>query len=400
MLKKMFKSYDYSLITVVFLLCVFGLVMVYSSSMVVAVALYDVPSDYFYEKQKLSLIVAIAVFFFTMIIPYRVYAHPNVIKTIVFGSLGMLIIVFLFGRTAGNAQSWLNLGRIGFQPSEFIKLGVIIYLAGVYAKKQTYIDQFDKAVLPPIVFTVIICLFIIIQPDFGTAFIIALIAATIVVCSGMGLKSLVKLALLGIATLVIILPIYFAFGGLSNEQLSRFQGYSQPFAYEDSYGFQLVNSYIAIGSGGIKGLGLGNSIQKYGYLPEAHTDFIMAIVAEELGVFGVVFVLLSLAFIVIKGFLIARESDDPFGSLLTIGISSMIGIQTFINIGGLTGLLPITGVPLPFISFGGSSLVLLMASMGVLVNVSMFVNYRKAQNKKGQKFTASNSAEQRTTFQL
>lgn len=147
----------------------------------------------------------------------------------------------------------------------------------------------------------------------------------------------------------------------------------------------MVNSYIALGAGGWKGLGLGQSIQKFNYLPEAHTDFIMAVIAEELGLFGVLFVLLLLTYIVLRGFQIARKCTDPFGSLLAVGISSMVAIQTFINLGGLTGLIPITGVTLPFISYGGSSLLLLMASMGILINVSMFTNYHSMYSTKEKK---------------
>lgn len=170
--------------------------------------------------------------------------------------------------------------------------------------------------------------------------------------------------------------------------MSRIDGFLDPFKHFDDAGFQLVNSYLAIGLGGLKGLGLGKSVQKYGYLPESHTDFIMAIIAEELGLFGVAFVLLLLAFIVLRGFHIARKCHDAFGSLLSIGISSMIGIQTFVNVGGVIGLIPITGVPLPLVSYGGSALVLFMASLGVLVNVSMFVKY-EAKYKHKQKSKAA-----------
>ena len=147
-----------------------------------------------------------------------------------------------------------------------------------------------------------------------------------------------------------------------------------PFETEEGSGFQLANSLIAIGQGGLTGVGLGDSVQKYGYLPESHTDFIMAIIAEELGIFGVGFVLLSLAFIVLRGFKLSTKCKDPFGSLLLIGISSMIGIQVFINVGGVTGLIPITGITLPFISFGGTSLLLLMGSMGIYQNIVMRMN--------------------------
>jgi len=172
----------------------------------------------------------------------------------------------------------------------------------------------------------------------------------------------------------------------SDERMSRLYSYLDPFKYASSDGYQLVNSYLAIGLGGLKGLGLGKGVQKYGYLPESHTDFIMAVIAEELGLFGVMFTLGLLSFIVLRGFWVARRTNDAFGSLLAIGISVMIGFQTFINVGGVTGIIPITGVPLPLVSYGGTSLVLMMASLGLLVNISMFTKYEQ-RYKKSKKMT-------------
>ncbi|MFC4320318.1 putative lipid II flippase FtsW [Litchfieldia salsa] len=383
MLKRIIKSYDYPLIIAVCLLCLFGLVMVYSSSMVLAATKFSNPT-FFFDRQKFSLILGFLGFLATMAFPYKAYSYTKLLIAMALFSIGMLVIVYTFGHTANNAQSWLMLGTRGIQPSEFSKLSVIIYLAAVYAKKQSYIDQFDKAVMPPILFTLIICGFVAIQPDIGTAFIIGMIAVTIILCSGMGGKTLTKLALLamigiGISSPIIMMQYDKVF---TEERMSRFHGFIDPFETEEDAGYQLVNSYIALGSGGFTGLGLGQSVQKFGYLPEAHTDFIMAVIAEELGVVGVLFVLLLLLFIILRGFMIARKCEDPFGSLLAIGISSMLAIQAFINLGGLTGIIPITGVTLPFISYGGSSLILLLLSMGILVNVSMFVNYHDNYSQK------------------
>ncbi|MCH1623924.1 putative lipid II flippase FtsW [Fredinandcohnia quinoae] len=387
MLKKIIKSYDYTLIVPIFLLCLLGLIMVYSSSMVIASSPKFGDPAFFYERQKISLIVGTLAFIVAMIFPYKIYASSKVLLAIVFGSIGMLLLVFGFGHSANNAQSWLNLGARGIQPSEFTKLSVIIYLAAVYSKKQSYINRFKEAVLPPILFTMTICIFVAIQPDFGTAFIIGLIAIFIILCSGMNMKTIMKLVLLVLITAAILLPVIMIKSDeiFSDERMGRFAGFLDPFGEEEDHGHQLVNSYISLGAGGLTGLGLGKSIQKTGYLPEAHTDFIMAIIAEELGLIGVIFVLICLTFIVLRGFQIARKCSDPFGSLLAIGISSMVAIQTFINLGGLTGLIPITGVTLPFISYGGSSLLVLLLSMGILLNVSMFTNYHANYSNKEQK---------------
>ncbi len=379
MLKKILKSYDYSLIIAIILLCAFGLVMIYSASMAYAVQRYQVASNFFYQKQKIFLLGFAVIFFITAIVPYKIMKFTKWFQVpMVFASILALLGLFVFGEVKNNAQSWYPIGSFSFQPSEFVKLAVIIYLASVYAKKQDYINQFNKGVLPPLVYLILVCFLIILQPDFGTAAIIALIASTIIFSSGMNLKSIMKL--LGMA-LIILLPIVVVGWGklFSAERMSRFSVLDNPFApqYIKDAGFHLANSYIAIGSGGVNGLGLGKSIQKLGYLPESHTDFIMAVIAEELGVWGVGFVILLLAYVVLRGIYIGLQCKDPFGSLLAIGISSMIGIQTFINLAGVSGMIPLTGVPLPFVSYGGSSLLMLAAASGILVNISMFVKFEK-----------------------
>ncbi|WP_423801607.1 putative lipid II flippase FtsW [Neobacillus sp. SAB-20_R2A] len=383
MVKKILKSYDYSLIIAIILLCTFGLIMIYSSSMAWAVQRYDVPSDYFYQKQKMWLLLFALIFLFTAIIPYKIMKFTQVMVFIVLTSLITLLGLFVFGTVAGGAQSWYQIGGFKFQPSEFVKLAIIIYLAAVYSKKQDYINQFNKGVLPPIFFLFIVCVLIALQPDYGTASIIALIAGMIIFSSGMNYKTIGKLLMMAI---IIILPLFIAAKGFifSEKRLERFSSWGDPFADAQNAGFHLANSFIAIGQGGINGLGLGKSIQKLGYLPESHTDFIMAVIAEELGIWGVGFVILLLAYIVLRGIYIGLQCKDPFGSLLAIGISSMIGIQTFINLGGISGVIPLTGVPLPFISYGGSSLLMLAAAMGILVNVSMFVKYEKKYKTKKQ----------------
>ncbi|KEZ49944.1 MULTISPECIES: FtsW/RodA/SpoVE family cell cycle protein [Metabacillus] len=390
MIKKILKSYDYSLILAVLLLCGFGLVMVYSSSMISAVARWDYASDHFFVRQSIFVAAGFLVLLLAMFFPYRAYLQPVFLRSVVLISIGMLLAIFVFGSVAGGARSWFSVMGFKLQPAEFVKLSVILYLAAVYEKKQAYIDHFGRGVLPPIIFTGFICVLIILQPDIGSASIIAMIAISMVLCSGLGMKNIVKLLILGLAMVVLISPLVLIMWDdiFTTERVSRFTGFMDPFADAGDSGFHLINSYYAISSGGLTGLGLGESIQKYGYLPESHTDFILAIISEELGIFGVLFVLVLLAFIVLKGFHIARSCDDAFGTLLAIGISSMIGIQTAINVGGLTGLLPITGVTLPFISYGGSSMILLMLSMGLLINISMFVKYRSVYQKDEVKKTA------------
>ncbi len=384
MFKKILKSYDYSFIIVLAMLTIFGLVMVYSASMVSAVQRFEVESDYFYQKQRINLIISAFVFLFVAIVPYKLYHSNKFLVPMVFASLFGLAALFVFGHIAGNAQSWFKIGAASLQPSEFVKLCVIIYLSAVYAKKQTYINVFNKGVAPPLAYVILVFFLVAVQPDVGTAFIIVLIAVTIVLCSGMSLRNIMKLCGIG---LVLVLPLLLILNDFifSDVRKGRFLAFQDPFKYEEGIGWHLANSYIAIGSGGLKGLGLGQSIQKLGYLPESHTDFIMAVIAEELGIFGVGFVLLCLGYLVLKGILVGVRCKDPFGSLMAIGISAMIGIQSFINIGGISGVIPLTGVPLPFVSYGGSSLLQLSIAMGILVNISMFVNYEETYKRKDVK---------------
>ena len=390
MLKKILKSYDYSLIIAIILLSLFGLVMVYSASMASSVQRYHVPSDYFYQKQKLYLIVSGCVFVFIAIFPYKIMRSTKFLMPMVGLSLLGLLGLFKFGQVRGNALSWYDFGFISIQPAEFVKISLIIYLSAVYAKKQAYINKFNHGVLPPLAYLVIVLGLIAIQPDFGTALIIGLIAGTIIITSGMNFKNITKLLLL---VMILITPVILVMQDeiFSEKRLERFEVLSDPFKDELNSGFHLANSYIAIGSGGVNGLGLGKSIQKLGYLPESHTDFIMAVIAEELGIWGVSFVIITLGYIVLRGIYLGLRCKDPFGSLLAIGISSMIGIQSFINLAGVSGVIPLTGVPLPFVSYGGSSLLQLAIATGILVNVSMFVKY---ENKYKQTHKDKNSSHQ------
>ncbi|MGP6148993.1 FtsW/RodA/SpoVE family cell cycle protein [Priestia flexa] len=380
MLKKIFKHYDYSIIITIALLCTIGLVMVYSSSMITSITRYGQDSDFFYGKQKGWLIIAGFVFLATILFPYKLY--QKLLPIAVLGTFGLLGLVFLMGHTAGGAQSWLKLAGASLQPAEFAKLTVILYLALVLGKRQEYINDIKRAFIGPIGLTMGIFIFVAIQPDLGTGLIILMIAVAIMLCSGISRKTFFKLILLGIVMLTIMGTIGVLTGQVTENRIGRFTGASDPFKYAQGEGYQLVNSYLAIGSGGLKGLGLGESVQKYGYLPESHTDFIMAVIAEELGFFGVFLVLGLLGFLIYRILTLAKRSKDPFASLICIGVATMLGIQAFINLGGLTGLIPITGVTLPFISYGGSSLLSLMIAMGIVVNISFFVNYQEKSSKK------------------
>lgn len=375
----MLKSYDYSLIAVFLILCLFGLMMIYSASSVIAVQRYEVASGFFYDKQKVHVILAILAFSVMAVFPYKKLKAKRFLLFITGGMFLTLLLLFLFGSVSNNAQSWFQIGARSVQPSEFSKLVIIIYMAAAFSKKQKNINSLNNSIAPPVILLLGVVFLVAIEPDFGTAFIILLIGLTILLTSGIKMKKLAKFTLLLVIIGVIVSPllIWQKDNILSEERMSRVTSYLDPFRYEEDAGYHLVNSYIAIGSGGLTGRGLGQSIQKLGYLPEPHTDFIMAVISEELGVLGVIITIGGLAFIILRGIFTSIKCSDPFGAMLAVGISSMIGIQSFINLGGISGVIPITGVPLPFISYGGSSLILLSISMGILVNVSMHAKYEK-----------------------
>lgn len=364
-MREKLKYFDFTLMITPILLAGFGAVMIYSASMVSAIV-EGFESTHYFFRQLQWFMIGLVGFVFCCIFPYKYY--QKLMKTIVLGVVGLLIGVLLFGEERGNAQSWFVIGPLSIQPAEFAKLGLIMYLASVYSKKQAYINEFTKGVLPPLVLTGMILGLIVLQPDIGTAAIIFLIACSVIFSSGIRYKHLLLLALLGAIILAFAIPHM-----VTDVRISRFTGAYKPFEDPGKDGYHLIQSYLAIGGGGLSGEGLGQSVQKLGFLFGAHTDFIMAVIAEELGFAGVVLVIGMLATIVLRGIFISRKCKDSFGALLAIGISSMVGIQTFINLGAISGILPITGVTLPFVSYGGSSLLILMISMGIMNNIAMNV---------------------------
>ncbi|MDD9147185.1 MULTISPECIES: FtsW/RodA/SpoVE family cell cycle protein [unclassified Sporolactobacillus] len=371
MIKKLFRYYDYSLLVVMLLLVGFGLIMVYSAGSVWADLVLKKPSDYFFVRQFVWCLIAVPVGIFGMLFPYQ--AYRSFVKPLIIVSLVLLVLLYFAGKTVNSAQSWFSVGTVSFEPAEIVKITLIFYLASVYSNKQKSISDFKTSVLPPLIIVMVFFILVALQPDLGTALILIFISAVMVLCSGLKIRHLFFLA---VSTGGFISLMFVKF--LFNYQTQRFQAAYDPFSVASTTGRQLINSYVAIAAGGLTGRGLGNSIEKTGFLPEPQTDFIIAIIGEELGLLGILFVILCIAYLVFKGFVTAIRCKDVFGSLLAIGISSMLAIQTFINLGAATGLIPITGVTLPFISYGGSSLLIMIFSICVLINISAFVNMRRS----------------------
>lgn len=384
-MKKYFKEFDYGLFITYFILCVFGLIMIYSASMMVAVNRLGQSPDFFYKKQVLNLIMGAAAFVVGVTIPYRKYRKKPVILTIVIVTFTFLIAVHIAGYSpnGSGAKSWLNLGIANFQPSELAKLSFIILIAVVFANNGSNgtIDSVKRKIIPMIMIFAFAVFLIIKEPDYGSAIMLVLITLVVVLVSGVPFKAYWELKKQIFALIVVGASLFFAFVGspFTEKRSGRLEAFLNPFKYEDTFGMQIANGYYAIGVGGIKGSGLGQSIQKLGYLPEPQTDFILAIIAEELGTLGVLIVLGGLGFIVIRAMIIGIRAKDSMARMMAVGIGSWIGLQTFVNVGGLSGLIPLTGVTLPFISYGGSSMMLLSLAMGILINISMFV--KKDRNK-------------------
>lgn len=385
MYKKLFRHYDYSIVVICLLLMGMGLVMVYSASSIWAMMHLGTASDYIFIRQLIWCIVAIIFGFGAMLIPYKMF--KALVKPITIFAVILLLLVLVIGKTSHGAQSWLSIGPVNIQPAELVKFAVIIYLASVFSNKQAAISDIKTGVMPPLVMITVLFILVAIQPDLGSAMIIAGIAGTVILCSGMRFKHLITLLALAIGAIALLFPIM-----LSKYQSARFTAAYDPFSIAQGGGYQLIHGYIAIASGGLFGKGLGQSIEKAGFLPEPHTDFIIAIVGEELGLVGILFIILALAYLVFKAFVIGIRCKDVFGSLLAIGIASFIGVETFVNLGAATGLLPLTGVALPFISYGGSSLVMITFSTGVLINISAFVNIKRKQKLEQEEINHASSS--------
>ncbi|MBR5526647.1 MAG: FtsW/RodA/SpoVE family cell cycle protein [Brochothrix sp.] len=368
---KNIRFFDYGILITTLALVIFGCIMVYSSSLTIAIA-KEVPPYYFFSKQIKFAVIGIFVFFFFANFNYRFFYREKVQYWMVIISLASLVAVLLFAKEINGSKSWL----FGIQPAEFCKIALILYLARCYSSKKTDTPLTTNQLFKPLVIFGFYIITIIAEPDVGMSLMYAGITLFLIAGSGLEFKKLAKLyagfiLIVGfVYILVINIPQMFI-SVLGQNRANRLISFADPFQYEGTTGHQVINSYYAIGSGGFFGQGLGNSVQKLGYLPEAHTDFIIAVVAEELGFMGVAFVILGIGYLIYRCIRVGLESTDSFATLICYGVGSWLFVQTAINLGGATGLMPLTGVALPFISAGGSSLIALLIPLGIVTNISM-----------------------------
>jgi cell division protein FtsW len=350
-----------SILFPVILLCGIGIIMVYSASSSISLQNHD--SLFFYmKKQALFFGISLCVMFVAASFPYQLY--KSIAYVILFIALALLVAVLIpaLNIKAGGAHRWLNLGGFTFQPAEFAKLALILFMSYSLSKKQTLIKTYAVGFFPHVVIFFIFAGLIIIQPDFGTVVVLGMITWGMMFISGVKLWHLLTPAPL-------LVPLIYFFIVKVPYRLERIMSFSNP--WDDPYntGYQITHSLKAFGSGGILGKGIGLGMQKMHYLPEPHTDFIFSIIGEELGLLGVITVLSLYLILIVKGMNIARSSKTLFGMLTAAGLTLYIGIQVIINTGVALGLLPTKGLTLPFISYGGTSLIVNMAAMGILMNI-------------------------------
>ncbi|WP_414044518.1 FtsW/RodA/SpoVE family cell cycle protein [Macrococcus equi] len=373
-IKEYTKYVDFPLLLSYVALVLIGLVMIYSASMVAATrgtltGGRPESASYFYIRQLVTIILSFGiVFFMAYFMSIKIIKNKRVQQFSIITIMVLLLFTRLFGVEVNGAKSWLPLGFMQLQTSEFLKIVVIIYLAYIYDKKDN-LEKMSWDIIAPLILVGVCAGLVIIQNDFGSTMIIMMIIGCIFLYSGIAFRAMMIMIGLVSGAIVLIMTGMFLITGklLATHQQQRFEVLANPFKDEAGAGYHLSNSLMAIGNGGIFGKGLGNGVMKLGYLPEPHTDFIFAVISEELGLVGVFVIITLLFFIVYKGFMYAALADTVFYKLICVGVASYIGIQAFINLGGISGLIPLTGVPLPFLSYGGSSLLSLSIAVGLLL---------------------------------
>ncbi len=368
MITKRKKRPDFLIALIVFALVILGLVMITSASVVTSYEITEGKSNYYFLTHQL---IAVGIGFFVWLAFYSI-DYNKWKKWAIYIFLFSIILLFLvfmpgIGKSIGGAYRWIGIGSFSFQPSEFVKLAIILYLAAWLDKKREKVADFWHSFLPFVLILGAILYLVVREPDMGTAIILGIIAVGMYFVAGAN-----------ILYLILSLPVL---GGLfwflvkkAPYRLARITAFLDPSRDVLGISYHIHQTLIAIGSGGLWGLGFGNSRQKYNYLPEAHTDSIFAIICEELGFLRAIFVIILFAVFALAGLGVAKRAPNNFGRLLAFGIVLWFVAQAFVNLAVMLGLLPFTGVPLPFISFGGSSLVISLAAVGILLNISKQTN--------------------------
>lgn len=338
--------------------------MIYSASYIWAEYKFNDPFK-FVKHQGLFFIIGIIMMLITSKIPYKVYFEKA--NTLLLLSIILLILVIIpgIGTVRNGSRSWFGIGSFGIQPSEFAKLTLIIFTSKYLTKNEKNLKYIKKGVLPILGIVILVFGLIMLQPDFGTGMIILVSIIGLLFVSGVDFKFFIRLGLIGVVGIVLLIAI-------APYRLERILSFLNPWSDPLGSGFQIIQSLYAIGPGGLFGQGFMNSRQKHFYLPEPQTDFIFSIISEEFGFLGILIVATLFTIIIFKGFKIAQNSGDKFAKFLAFGITFGLAFQAILNLMVVVGLIPVTGVTLPFLSYGGSSLLIILISMGVLLNISRY----------------------------
>ena len=358
------------LLIVTVLLVLFGALMIYSTTSVITPvdARKGITEFHYFKRHLFTIVIGLFFMFFAYLMKPSVMRGMAIPLLVV--SFLLLILVFIpsVGVSAGGAKRWLRLWPSTFQPSELVKLSMVVFLAWYMSRPEYRTDRFWSFLIPVSILAGF-QIAIIKQPDFGAAMSLAILTFAMLFISGMKLRYLASLSIAAVPVVVMLI--------MEPYRLKRVTSFLNPWADPQGSGFQLVQSFIALGSGGMTGVGLGSSQQKLLYLPESHTDFIFSIIGEEFGFIGVTAIVMLFLVLFLKGVSIANRTQDRFGYYLAIGLSLMVALQALINFAVATGLIPTKGLPLPFISYGGSSLLVNLIAIGMLLNISRSRRERK-----------------------
>jgi cell division protein FtsW len=356
------KKADRVLLYTTFALLVFGLVMISSAGIAYSRGHFG-DSYFFFKRQLVGVLIGLVVLYFSQRVNYNYWKKislPFFILSIIF-----LILVFVpgVGTKIYGANRWLAIGPFSFQPSEMLKLGLVIYMAAWLESRGERVKDFFEGFLPFITIVAIISFLLMKQPDMGSLGVIILTAISMFFLSGSKISHMLLMGSAGFLSLAVLIKV-------ESYRMNRLLVFLHPELDPRGIGYQINQALLAIGSGGVLGVGLGHSMQKFNYLPEPVGDSIFAIIGEELGLIGCVALIVLFALLTMRGLRIAKNAPDKFSRLVAAGIVSWIFFQAFINVAAISGLIPLTGIPLPFISYGGTSIVFLMAAIGILLNIS------------------------------
>ena len=384
-IKNRYKLMDKYLLFAYLVMVIFSIVMVFSASSYSAMQSQGNPA-YYLIRQAIHVTLSIVIMAVTASISLKKINNKKTVMAIVAVTTLLLLAVLLFGREINGAKRWIPFPIVNIQPGEIAKVVAVWYMAFILSKRETSdLSSFFGSIKKPLLIILLMATLIFFQPDTGTTVIILGTVAIMIFASGIPIKIGIGFSALGAGLLAGLMLLIRQFGDklplISGYRYERFQAFWDPFSLADSHGLQLVNSYYALSRGGLGGVGLGNSIQKTGYLPFPYTDFIIAIVGEELGFIGLLLVLACFFLIVLRIFLIGIHSKKAFRSLVCFGTGTLLTIQSLFNIGGVVGLLPITGLTFPFLSYGGSSLMILSFAIGLALNVSIRNNHDRQKGK-------------------